>query len=81
RKWFVGKLKQAVGEQFLWHSMRAGGATWMANSGASSAEITVAGHWKSDTFLTYIRQNDAVLEVLYEVARQGRRSDSLDRYH
>jgi hypothetical protein len=37
------------------HSLRIGGASYMAQNGASDAQIRQAGRWSSSAFLSYIR--------------------------
>ena len=37
------------------HSLRIGGATWLARMGWSDAEIESLGNWSSDAVLRYIR--------------------------
>ena len=38
------------------HSIRSGGAMAMKLSGAEDSTIMLIGHWKSDSFLKYIRK-------------------------
>ena len=46
------------------HSLRIGGATQMALSGYSAAQIQAAGRWSSDCYLVYIRLGDAFFRSL-----------------
>ena len=46
------------------HSLRAGGATRMAELGASSDLIQAAGRWSSETFKIYIRKNPVILQSM-----------------
>ena len=39
------------------HSLRIGGATLMAATGATGYEIQVAGRWQSQCYVRYVRQN------------------------
>ncbi|KAF9001441.1 hypothetical protein BDZ89DRAFT_968319 [Hymenopellis radicata] len=50
--------------QFAGQSMRAGGATAMAEDGAAPHLIQAAGCWASDTFQIYIRKNPIILQAL-----------------
>ena len=44
--------------------MHTGGATALAQAGASSELIRGAGRWSSNTFKRYIRENIIVLHAL-----------------
>lgn len=50
-------------------SMRAGGATALAEDGASPQVIQAAGRWASDTFQIYIRKNPIVLNAILAARR------------
>ncbi|KAF9025049.1 hypothetical protein BDZ89DRAFT_901573, partial [Hymenopellis radicata] len=50
--------------QFAGQSMRAGGATAMAEDGFAPHLIQAAGRWASDTFQIYIRKNPVLLQAL-----------------
>lgn len=64
RAWFLERFRAWCGEQYAGHSLRAGGATFLAEMGASTMEIMRAGRWRSDVFLCYIRKNSILGEVL-----------------
>ena len=46
-----------VPEEFALHSGRIGGATRLAEKGASALVIQREGRWKSDAFMVYVRAN------------------------
>ena len=58
---FNSQLKVALefagysSERYKSHSFRIGGASFMASQGASDNQIRLAGRWKSNAFLAYIR--------------------------
>ena len=59
-------------EDFLTHSLRRGGATWLLNSGAPLHLIKVLGDWKSDSVLKYLKPdvNDS-LKAINKFASKG----------
>ena len=44
------------------HSMRAGGATSLAEHGTPPSIIQAVGRWTSDAFLMYIRKNPVLVQ-------------------
>ena len=64
REWVVTCLRRFVGPYLMGHSLRATGATLLAQSGASQLAIMRAGRWTSDTFLRYLRDHPAVNRAL-----------------
>ncbi|KAF9033490.1 hypothetical protein BDZ89DRAFT_907820, partial [Hymenopellis radicata] len=65
RSWFMARLRQLEPDtQFAGQSMRAGGATAMAEDGSPPHLIQAAERWASDTFQIYIRKNPIVLQAL-----------------
>jgi hypothetical protein len=64
RSWFLCSLRQYCLPNIAGHSMRAGGATVLAQAGASVELICGAGRWSSDAFKRYIRKNVVVLHAL-----------------
>lgn len=70
RSWFLTRLRQFVAdERFAGQSMRAGGATLMAQDGALPHVIQAAGRWSSDTWRIYIRKNPVLIDALLNVRR------------
>jgi len=64
RSWFLSKLRTFFSSEIAGHSMRAGGATALAQAGASPEIIKAAGRWTSDAFEQYIRKNPFLLHAL-----------------
>lgn len=64
RAWFLRCLKRYCPPDIAGQSMRAGGATALAEAGASGELIRGAGRWSSDAFERYIRKNVIVLHAL-----------------
>ena len=64
RSWFMNRLSRYFGPHIAGQSMRAGGATAMAEAGAVPQLIKGAGRWSSTAFERYIRKNPVVLHAL-----------------
>ena len=64
RSWFLRRLSQYCPADIAGQSMRAGGATALAQAGASGDLIRGAGRWSLGTFEQYIRKNVVVLHAL-----------------
>lgn len=64
RSWFIRNLRDKLGKEYAGHSLRSGGATWMAMEGKTEEEIKRAGRWRSDAFLSYIRKNVELARAL-----------------
>jgi len=64
RGWFIARLRKFFPPSISGHSMRAGGATAMAEEGAAPELIKAAGRWTSNSFERYIRKNPVLLHAL-----------------
>ena len=64
RAWFLARLSDFCPREIAGQSMRAGGATALAEAGAPGELIRGAGRWSSDAFERYIRKNVIVLHAL-----------------
>ena len=64
RSWFMTRLRAFFPKSIGGQSMRAGGATALAEAGVAPALIQAAGRWSSDTFNRYIRKNVFLFEAL-----------------
>ena len=64
RAWFISRLRHFFPKAIAGQSMRAGGATALAECGTAPTLIQAAGRWSSDTFNRYVRKNPFLLEAL-----------------
>ena len=65
RAFFLGRLRALIPDSSVGgQSLRAGGATALAESGAAPHIIQAAGRWASETFQIYIRQHPILLHAL-----------------
>ena len=62
RSFFIARLRQFFASDVAGHSLRAGGATALAEHGVSPSIIQAAGRWASDAFLLYICKNPTLLQ-------------------
>ena len=71
RAFFIQRLRLFFPNDISGQSMRAGGATKMAEEGAAPLTIQSAGRWSSDAFKIYIRKNPAVLHGMMFSQNRG----------
>jgi hypothetical protein len=65
RSWFIRKLRLLFPDsRIAGQSMRAGGATALAEDGVTPHLIQSSGRWSSETFHIYIRKNPVLLQAL-----------------
>ena len=64
RSWFLHRLSSFCPSDIAGQSMRAGGATALAEAGAPGELIRGAGRWSSDAFERYIWKNIIMLHAL-----------------
>lgn len=64
RAWFIKRLHVFFARDVAGQSMRAGGATALAELGVSPALIQATGHWASSAFQVYIRKNPVLIQAL-----------------
>lgn len=65
RHWFLSRLQSVVqDDRFSGHSIRSGGATFLAASGWPDDHIQTLGRWSSASFKIYIRKHLVVLQAL-----------------
>jgi hypothetical protein len=62
RSFFITRLRLFFDGGIAGQSMRAGGATALAEHGVSPAIIQASGRWASEAFLVYIRKNPTLLQ-------------------
>jgi hypothetical protein len=61
RSWFLQRFRRHFSGNVGGHSLRAGGATALAEAGVPPHMIQAIGRWSSDAFQIYIRQHPVVL--------------------
>jgi hypothetical protein len=61
RSFFMRRLRRFFDNDIGGQSMRAGGATALAEQGVPPSLIQAMGRWSSDAFLIYIRRNPTML--------------------
>ncbi|KAF7761840.1 hypothetical protein Agabi119p4_9832 [Agaricus bisporus var. burnettii] len=61
RSWFLNCFHLHFDTRYRGHSMRAGGATLLAQHGVPFHVIQAIGRWSSETFLIYIRTHPSLL--------------------
>ena len=64
RAWFLRRLYHHLSGNVGGQSLRAGGATALAEAGIPSHMIQAIGRWSSDTFQIYIRRHPVLLAAL-----------------
>ncbi|OBZ77411.1 hypothetical protein A0H81_02296 [Grifola frondosa] len=66
RAWFVHRLRTffPISANISGHSLRAGGATSLAEAGVPPTVIQSLGRWSSDAWQAYIRKHPVVLNAL-----------------
>ena len=64
RSFFINRMKLFFDADVAGHSMRAGGATSLAENGVPPNLIQAIGRWVSQTFQIYIRKNPVLLQAL-----------------
>lgn len=57
RSWFLRRFRPLFPFQKSGHSLRSGGATYLANRGVEMSLIKEAGRWSSNAFKIYVRSN------------------------
>ena len=70
RSWFTRRLHKLIPtDNISGHSMRAGGATALAVSGATSSVIQAIGRWSSEAWQAYIRKHPILLHAILSADR------------
>jgi hypothetical protein len=64
RSWFIARIKQYFPRDVAGQSLRAGGATSLAEAGVPPNVIQAIGRWASDAFQIYIRKNPVLLQAM-----------------
>jgi len=66
RSFFIRRLRHFFDADISGHSLRAGGATWLALTNTPPSIIQAAGRWSSDSFQIYIRKNPILVHALMQ---------------
>jgi integrase len=66
RTFFIRRLRQFFDSDVSGHSLRAGGATWLALANTPPSIIQAAGRWSSNSFQIYIRKNPLLIHALMQ---------------
>ena len=64
RRFFIEHLRQHFNRNIAGQSMRAGGATALAENGIPPSLIQAMGRWSSDTFRIYVRKNPVLIQAM-----------------
>jgi hypothetical protein len=64
RSFIISRLRTLFPSSIAGQSLRAGGATMLAEKGAAPYIIQAAGRWSSDAFRIYVRKNPFLLQAL-----------------
>ena len=64
RHWFLSRLRKFFPTEIAGQSIRSGGATSLAQAGASLATIQAVGRWSSEAFRIYIRKNPVLIHAV-----------------
>ncbi|KAJ3496719.1 hypothetical protein NLJ89_g10445 [Agrocybe chaxingu] len=78
RSFFIKRLRQFFANDVAGQSMRAGGATALAEHGVPPSIIQASGRWASDAFLIYIRKNPTLLQGLLHANARNHVQDIQD---
>ena len=72
RQFFISRLRRYFDRNVAGQSMRAGGATSLAENGVPPSLIQLIGRWSSDSFFIYIRKSPVLIQaLLYSGNRQS----------
>lgn len=69
RAWFIRRLREFFPSDIAGHSMRSGGATYLAAAGMPPHLIQACGRWSSDAWQAYVRQHPVLLHAMCFTAR------------
>ena len=64
RHFFISRLRLYFDRDVAGQSMRAGGATSLAENGVPPSLIQLIGRWSSDAFFIYIRKSPVLIQAL-----------------
>ena len=61
RSWYIRRLREHFDTSISGHSLRSGGATYLAKQGIDSNTIRLLGRWSSNAFEIYIRDHPILI--------------------
>jgi hypothetical protein len=64
RSWFISRLHLFFANDVAGQSLRAGGATSLAEMGSPPSLIQAIGRWSSESFRIYIRKNPVLIQAM-----------------
>jgi hypothetical protein len=64
QQFFITRIRRFFATDIAGQSMRAGGATSLAEHGVPPSLIQLIGRWKSDAFFIYIRKSPVLIQAL-----------------
>jgi len=64
RSFFINRLRIFFTDDVAGQSLRAGGATLLAEMGAPPSIIQAAGRWSSEAFRIYVRKNPVLIQAM-----------------
>ena len=64
RQFFISRHRQFFNRDVAGQSMRAGGATSLAENGVPPSLIQLIGRWTSDAFFIYIHKSPVLIQAL-----------------
>ena len=64
RQFFIKRIRSYFDKDVAGQSMRAGGATSLAENGVPPSLIQLIGRWSSDAFFIYIRKSPVLIQAL-----------------
>ena len=67
RSFFIQRLRLFFTNDVGGQSLRAGGATALAENGTAPSLIQASGRWSSDAFRIYVRKNPVMIQALLHV--------------
>lgn len=66
RSFFINRLCRVLGKEYAGQSMRAGGATALAQARTPSSSIKQMGRWSSSAFEVYIRRHPVLMHAILD---------------
>jgi hypothetical protein len=70
RNFFITRIRRYFDKDIAGQSMRAGGATSLAENGVPPSLIQFMGRWSSDAFFIYIRKSPVLIQALLYSSQQ-----------